>query len=181
MLSRCFLPLLLCICFAAAKSQPGKATKADSTKTAKAKQYTEPVFNYHITPPAKWAMYDTVLNGLRIRILKAPKSLSSDNPIVNVLIANMEGKNIEEFTASNIKYLKTNMAGISILKKGSIDTLHNGQWFTYTKMQNGVLREMINYIIPVNGLAYMITCGTNPGTLKKYRPVFDKIAKSFKA
>jgi PsbP-like protein len=180
MLNRCFLLLLLCVVFTAVKSQTVKKSKADSSKTIKAKQYTEPAFKYHITPPAKWAMYDTVLNGLRIRILKAPKSLGSDNPIVNVLIANMEGKNINDFTASNITYLKTTMAGISILKKGTIDTVYNGQWFTYTKMQNGVLREMINYIIPVNGLAYMITCGTNKGTIIKYRPVFDKIARSFK-
>jgi len=98
----------------------------------------------------------------------------------NILIASMEGRNIDEFTTRNMNYLRLNMPGTTILDRGNIETTFKGQWFTYTKTQNGMIRDMINYIIPINGYAYMITCGSNKGTMERYRVIFDKIAKSLK-
>jgi hypothetical protein len=43
-----------------------------------------------------------------------------------------------------------------------------------------VIRDMINYIIPYHGFAYMITAGSNAGSMYKYRTTFDNIAKSFR-
>ena len=118
---------------------------------------------------------------MRIRFLISPKSLSADYPAANILIASMEGRNIYDFTTRNMNYLKSNMPGTIILERGNMDsTVSNGQWFTYTKEQNGIVRDMINYIIPQNGFAYMITCGSNKGSINKYRATFDKIAKSLK-
>jgi hypothetical protein len=120
-------------------------------------------------------------DGLRIRFLICPKSLIADYPGVNILIASMEGRNISDFTARNMNYMKSNTPGIIILERGNIDSsVGNGQWFTYTRKQNSIARDMINYIIPLNGFAYMITCGTNKGSINRYRGTFDRIAKSFK-
>jgi len=93
----------------------------------------------------------------------------------------MEGKEIDDFTTTNMNYLKANMPEIALQDRGSINvSAINARWFTYTKEQNGVLRDMINYIIPVREFAYMITCGTNKGSMIKYRAIFDQIAQSFK-
>ncbi len=120
-------------------------------------------------------------DGLRVRFALPPKSLKADYPAVNVLITIMGGQDINEFTKNNMNYLKKNMPGIILLERGNIDSsMYNGEWYTYTKEQNGIVRDMINYVIPLNGFAYMITCGTMKGSMNKYRKTFDKIAKSFK-
>lgn len=143
--------------------------------------YNEPNYNYVIEVPEEWAIRDTIMNGVKIRFLLSPQSLNADRPMGNVIVSSMEGRNIADFTTRNMDYLKSNLPGTIILDRGHIESsTYNGQWFTYTKDQNGVVRDMINYIIPLNGYAYMITCGSNKGSLEKYRAIFDKIAKSFK-
>ena len=126
-------------------------------------------------------MYDTVMEGLKVRLIKGPESMAADNPFVNVVVVSMEGRRIDDFTQRNIDYLMRNRKGIAFLEKGEIDiSAISARWFTYTKTQDGVTRDMINYIIPVKGFAYMITCGINAGRMDKYRSTFDKIARSFK-
>lgn len=140
-----------------------------------------PNFNYSIIPPAGWTMYDTTMQGLKMRLIYAPDSLAADAPLVNVIVASMDGRRVDDFTHRNMAYLQENRAGIIILEKGSIDVSGiDARWFTYTKEQDGIVRDMINYIIPLKGFAYMITCGTKAGTMPAYRRTFDEIAMSFK-
>ena len=152
------------------------------TQTIQLATNQEPNYNYVIKVPKGWSIRDTTMkDGLRIRFFLPPQSLNADYLSGNVLIASMEGRNISDFTTRNMNYLKSNMSGITILERGNIDSsVYNGQWFTYTNEQNGVTGDMINYIIPLNGFAYMITCGTTKGHMNKYRGIFDKIARSFK-
>lgn len=168
--------------FSSCQGQTTKAQDADTAQTINSATIKEPNFNYTVEVPEGWTVYDTIMqDGLRIRFLLAPESLNADYPSGNVIIASMEGRNINDFTIRNLNYLKSNMAGITILERGHIDSSgYTGQWFTYTKEQNGVTRDMINYLIPVKGFAYMITCETNNGLMNKYRATFDKIARSFK-
>jgi hypothetical protein len=142
----------------------------------------QPNFNYIIEAPGDWTIRDTImLDGLRVRLLLSPKSLSADNPVSNVLISKMNGRSINDYVTRNMNYLRKNMPGVIILERGSIDsTTYNGQWFTYSREENGIVRDMINYIIPLNGFAYSITCGSNKGSINKYRATFDKIARSFR-
>lgn len=141
----------------------------------------DPNYNYKIDLPVGWGMSDTTMQGLRCRFILAPTSLDNDKPRANIVIASMEGRETDDFTTRNMDYLKENIAGTVILERGSIKISSiNARWFTYTKEQNGVVRDMINYIIPVRRFAYMLTCGTNTGSMKKYRPIFDRIAKSFR-
>ena len=180
---RLFSILVLSIFFfSSCQSQTTTRQNADKTQSPQTVSNQEPNFNYIIEVPSDWTIRDTIIqDGMRIRFLLSSQSLSDDYPAGNVLIASMEGRNINDFTTRNMNYLKSNMPGTIILERGYIDSsIYNGQWFTYTKEQNGVVRDMINYIIPLNGFAYMITCGSNKGSISKYRAIFDKIAKSFK-
>ena len=120
-------------------------------------------------------------DGMLIRFLLPPAELHTDYPTGNILVANMEERNIDDFTSSNINYLEANMPGVTILDKGVFNAAGaQGRWFTYTKVQNGIKRDMINYIIPSNGFAYMVTFGSNQGSFNKYRRLFDDIARSVK-
>jgi len=167
--------------FSSCRSQTTTKRSADTTQSTQSGTNQEPNFNYVIEVPGDWTIRDTIMqDGMRIRFLLS-QALSVDHPAGNVLVASMEGQNINDFTIRNMNYLKSNMPGVIILERGNIDsTIYNGQWFTYTKEQNDLVRDMINYIIPLNGFAYMITCGTNKGSMNKYRATFDKIARSFK-
>jgi len=168
--------------FCSCQSQPTKEQNTNTIQQTPTVVINEPNYNYKIVAPQGWTIRDTTMQGgLKIRLLISPQSLESDYPAGNVLIASMEGRNIDEFTNRNINYLKSNMPGITILERGNIDAAENdGRWFTYTKEQNGIVRDMVNYIIPLNGFAYMITCGSNKGSIDKYRATFDNIVKSFK-
>lgn len=169
--------------FTSCQSQTTVKQKTDTGEsTPKTLSSQEPNFNYLVEAPEGWTIRDTIMQGgLKIRLLFSPKSLQADFPAGNVLITWMDGQNIDDFTNRNINYLKANMSSVVIFEKGNIDsTAYGGQWYTYSKEQNGIVRDMINYIIPFNGFAYMITCGCNEGSIKKYRATFDKIAKSFR-
>ena len=174
--------IFLIFFFSSCQSQTTSKQNIDTSQSTQPAINQEPNYNYAVDVPNDWTIRDTTMqDGLRIRFLLPPQSLQTDYPAGNVLIASMEGLNIDDFTTRNINYLKSNMPGVIILERGKIDsTTYNGQWFTYTKEQNGIVRDMINYIIPLNGFAYMITCGSNKGSINKYRATFDRIAKSFK-
>jgi hypothetical protein len=168
--------------FSSCQNQTTTKRNEDTTEQSQDVTNHSPDFNYHIDVPEGWTTLDSIMqDGMRIRFLFSPQSLRGDYPAGNILIASMEGRDIEDFTNRNINYLESNLPGILILERGKVDSSkYNGQWFTYMKEQNGTTRDMINYIIPINGFAYMITFGTNKGSIGKYRQTFDKIARSFK-
>lgn len=142
---------------------------------------TAPNYDYKVDAPAGWRMYDTTMNGLKIRMILGPNSLTAERPAANIIIASMEGRDIDEFTVRNMNYLEKNTEGVTILENGSIDaSAISARWFTYTLEQNGIKRELVNYIIPINDFAYMITGGVTAGYMNKYRPIFDNIAHSFR-
>jgi hypothetical protein len=174
------LLIVFLIVLNACANENDKKIKSNSTQTMQQEVNTEPNYHYKITPPKGWSVNDTTYNGLKVRLINAPDSLIMDNPIINILIASMENRVVDSFMTRNMNYLTKNGEGIILLEKGDINiSTINARWFTYIKEQNGVKRDMINYIIPLKGFAYMITGGTNAGTMSKYRSTFDKIAKSF--
>lgn len=141
----------------------------------------EPNYNYRITVPDDWFTLDTAIEGLSVRYIKTHNAPTKESPMGNVVIAFMENRPLDEFTTRNIHYLRSNMSGITLLGQGDFTANEiRAKWFTYTKDQNGIKRDMINYIIPLQGFAYMITCGANAGYMPKYRSTFDKIAASFR-
>ena len=141
----------------------------------------EPDYNYIIRPQPGWTMFDTVIQNLEIRFLIAPPSLVKYRPGGNIIIAAMNKSEINDFTKANMNNLERDQAGITLLKEGKIDIGGiDSRWFTYIKNQQGLTRDMINYIIPSNDFAYMITFGANANSMEKCRPMFDKMAKSFR-
>jgi hypothetical protein len=156
-------------------------TKTEREKPTPPGNTQDPNFNFTVVLPDGWASSDTTMEGTRFRFIYAPASFEKEDPSVNILVAQMEGKEVDVFMGNNIDYLKKNMEGITILDKGTLDVSGiSARWFTYDKVQNGVKREVVNYIIPLRGYAYMITAGTATGYRQQLRPVFDGIARSFK-
>jgi len=141
----------------------------------------EPRFDFTLTAPAGWRMTDTTVEGLHLRLVRCPPAEVASGAVLNVVAVHRGDISLDTFTQRNMTYLQTNMEGVVIGDKGSFTASGiEGRWFAYTKVHNGQKREMVNYIIPVGEFAYMLTAGSNEGTMNRYRVSFDDIAGSFK-
>ena len=86
------------------------------------------------------------------------------------------------------KYFDMNVANLSkyipqygFVAKGEKEVAGlTGHWIHYTQNSNGTLLDELCYIVPSNGIAYLITCTALKGQLEKEQPVFDQILTSFK-
>lgn len=160
------------VCYIHANSCKNKkeSTKAYSSATV-FENFGQPDFNFIVRVSKGWMMYGTVLQGLRVRILNNnPRLHTRESALVNIIIVSMEGKRIDTFVKENSEYLVEHMEGVDLITQGSIPVSNtNSKWVTYSKEQAGVRRDMINYVIHINGNTYMITCGTKAGTMGKYR------------
>ena len=146
------------ICSSCGDSTPKTVTatqvKTEADKAAAPVNSQDPKFNFTVALPDGWGSSDTTMEGTRFRFIYAPATFEKQDPSVNIIVAQMDGKEVDVFLEDNIDYLKKNMEGITILEKGSIAaSAISARWFTYDKVQNGVKREVINYIIPLNGFA----------------------------
>lgn len=174
----CFLWLALFVSCDSSINKPPK-TRTDQSKIAGKPPGLN--FNYSITPPDGWTIKDSIMSGLRVKMIQAPDTLIEDLPAINILVALMGDRQIDEFLEKNMITLEQKGKGTVLLKKGSIDISSiNSRWFTYTSTMNGRKRDVINYIIPDQGFAYMITCGVKAGRMVKYRQLFERTAKSFR-
>jgi hypothetical protein len=136
--------------------------------------------NYKVEPPTGWEIYDTVIEDQKCRYILPPASLDYEKPIITIVAAAMHGRQIDDYMTRNMDELKATMEGVTLLEKDTINiSSFSARWFTYTLEDNGDAREMIVYTIPVRGFAYVISCGTNKGIMKKYRSQFDQVARSF--
>lgn len=136
---------------------------------------------YTIALPRRWAALDTVMQGLRVLLVLGPASREQDKPRVNIITMDMGGRSLEDFTRSNKRYLEQHGEHVLIGGQGSMSIKGRAaQWFTYTREQDGVRRDMINYIIPSGGSACMITCGVHAGSMERYRSTFDKMTRSLR-
>lgn len=125
-------------------------------------------------------MFDTVIKGSEVRLLLGPPSFTNDNLFGKVKITGMENKRIDTFVESRISSLKDHNDGFTLLERGKIDIDGiDSRWFSYTRQENAVATDLISYFIPVKGTSYEIVFGVNKGGMDKWRPIFDKMAKSF--
>lgn len=182
MFKNSFVALVIIMAISACQNSTTKDVVIDTSLPATPGVMPGPNFNYTIAVPEGWTTRDTVMQeGMRIKLISAPASMKADDPLGNVLISGMDGKRVSDFMASNMNYLETNMPGVKILEHGAMEeALDKGRWYTYTKDQNGKVRDMINYIIPSKGYAYMFTFGVKHGSMPRYREIFDNIVRSFK-
>lgn len=121
-----------------------KFAPAKTKVSASSELPTERDYNYIIRLQQGWTMFDTVIQNLEIRFLMAPSSLIKYGPGGNIIIAAMNKSEINDFTKANINNLEKDQAGITLLKEGKIDIGGiDSRWFTYTKNQQGITRDMI--------------------------------------
>lgn len=178
----CYSLVLFLLFFSSCTNGISRKGTFNLDSTTKFVNTAEPNFTYEIKAPNGWLLYDTIFQGLKVRFIQAPESLSAYNPLVNVIIVSMGSKRLDNFTTSNMKELQNNMEGVVLKERGMIDISGiKASWFTYSTTNVEPVRDAITYIVPVHGYAHIFTCATNAGSMTLFRETFDQITQSFTA
>jgi len=138
--------------------------------------------NFDIQTPSGWQRIDTTINGIKATLLMAPLVAgSSVQTNINVVSESMNDASLDSYFDLNISNMSKFMQNFSAAGKGEKDV--NGtrsKWIQYSQSPNGLNLDAICYIIPSNGIAYVITCTTAKGRLDQYRSRIDEVLGSFR-
>jgi len=182
-----YFPILLAaglIALAACKSPSSKPTApADLLAQAgKSPNVNAGSGKFTIQAPEGWQKWDTSLSGVRATVVIAPGNGPGFRPNINVVSESMNNHSLDDYFDQNVvnmgKYLPAFTAG----EQGKKEI--NGmpaRWLRYRQSQNGTDLEDLMYVIPKNGIAYIITGTALKGQMQEYQPQFEAIIGTFQA
>ena len=136
---------------------------------------------YAVNVPAGWREIDTTIVGVIFHVISAPEDSSDFRVNMAILNSNMRGLSLEDFAKINWSNLQSSTPAFKELGQGDFETdAHvKAKWIQYSNTRDGYNFEHITYIIPIDGIAYILAGVCPLGSLDKYRKDFDAIAKSF--
>ena len=175
--------LILAACQNNKKPASGDAARSDSSKEKmQSPTMNAGTGNFDIQTPSGWQRIDTTINGIKATLLMAPLVAgSSVQTNINVVSESMNDASLDSYFDLNISNMSKFMQNFSAAGKGEKDV--NGtrsKWIQYSQSPNGLNLDAICYIIPSNGIAYVITCTTAKGRLDQYRSRIDEVLGSFR-
>jgi len=135
---------------------------------------------FDITAPSGWSRLDTSLNGVRATLLLAPVATSGARASVNVVSESMSNMSLDKYFDISIDNMGKFMQGYQPGAKG--DKVIDGtpaKYAEYSQTPSGLPLDAICYIVPHNGIAYVITCTAPHGQMDQYRSQFDESVQSF--
>lgn len=136
--------------------------------------------NFDITAPTGWSRLDTSLNGVRATLLLAPVATSGPRASVNVVSESMSNMSLDKYFDISIDNMAKFMQGYQAGTKG--DKVIDGtpaKYAEYSQTPSGLQLDAICYIVPHNGIAYVITCTAPHGQMDQFRSQFDESVQSF--
>lgn len=177
----CHIPFFLLVILLACKSNYRKAADEIFKRSPEPTNMNVGKHNYALDVPEGWATAYRTYGGVNYYFLNAPQSKADPNTNVNVITENMQNLSLDIFKAKSIESLKRTIPTATIQAEGEIEANGlNGSWYSYTMEQSGIKASIVSYIFPKDGIAYVITAGTQLEDASRYRKTFDAIAKSLK-
>jgi hypothetical protein len=136
---------------------------------------------YTIYVPDGWSTKYKREYGVEYYFISAPKTIDNPNTNINVTTEFMQDLSLEDYAELTVTSIKNNIPGANILDQGSIIANGlEGRWYCYQMETQGIKATLTSYIFPKNGVAYIITAGTQTKDASKFKATFDTVAKSFK-
>ena len=173
----CLLALIACI----SKSKYQKAADEMAAKLPPASNTKIATEDYSIFIPPGWKTEHRTAYGMNFYYLLAPKTPDNPNTNVNVLAEYMQNLTLEQYRQAVIESILKGIPTAEILGKGDITANGlRGAWYCYSMEPLGLKSTLVGYIFPKNGVAYLITAGTQTKDFGTYRSLFDSIARSLK-
>ena len=178
----CFLIVVTCSALLiSCKSNKAKSPIEKLKQLASDKDANVGNLNFTFQLPQNWIRIDTSVQGLKATLLMPGHATDNFAPRINVTNEFMHGETHDEYIANTKQYLINNNDGIDLSDDGNFDVQGNKcRWYSYNKTQNGIKRQLVFYSIDVDGISYNITAGVFDGGLQQYKPLFDRLVKSFK-
>ena len=137
--------------------------------------------SYSLYIPNGWTTDHRTAYGVDYYFLFAPKTQDDPNTSINVITEDMEHLTLNEFRELTISSVMKNMPNASMLTQGDITANGlKGNWYSYIMEPEGIKATLVGYIFPKDGVAYLITAGTQMKDAERYRPLFDSVAMSFR-
>ncbi|WP_341841201.1 PsbP-related protein [Chitinophaga caseinilytica] len=163
------------------KSRNLKAAEEIFDKVPSTENMNAGKHHYTVFIPDGWITSRQTYQGVEYYFVTAPKTPDDPNTNVNVISENMRGMDLDKFFTGAMVSLRQAIPSAEILDEGDV-TAHGieGRWYIYTMEPQGVKAKLISYIFPKEGVAYILTAGTQPQDFDRHKPTFDKIAKSLK-
>jgi hypothetical protein len=144
--------------------------------------YTDTLNRFSIDFPATWKYKaEHAQKGVVLETTRVPQGRDTARDIMNVNIIETP-RNLERTFAAYLHYIST--PDFKIVATG--DTTLNGMQFKWlVSLSNNLYNEKIpmqdyDLVTVRNGKTYIITMMTFPRTYNEVKPIFDKIANSFK-
>jgi len=173
--------ITICIVTASCKSKYSKA--ADEI----ASNAPDPVYmnagkeKYSLYVPDGWTTEYRNNYGVDYYYISAPNTADDPNTSVNVASEFMQHLGLDEYLQATIRSVKKAISTAVVVAQGSIVANNlDGVWYSYRMKPGGIDVTLVSYIFPKDGVAYIITAGTQTKDAARYRDTFDSMARSFK-
>lgn len=176
-----FISIILLIAVASCKSKYRKAADEIVANIPEPTTMNVGKEKYSLYIPDGWTTEHRNYYGVDYYYLMAPKTNDDPNTSVNVATEFMQNLSLDDFLKGTIQSVKKAIPSAVILGQGEIMANDlKGVWYSYNMEPQGIRATLVSYIFPKDGVAYIVTAGTQTKDAVKYRETFDKVAKSFK-
>ncbi len=173
--------IILVITFSSCKSKYRQAADEIAVKLPNTSNMNAGKEKYSLQIPKGWTTENKLVYGIDYYYLMAPKTEDDPNTNINVVNEFMQNLSLNDYLIGTIQSVKKSIPSTVILGQGEIDANGlKGVWYNYNMEVQGIKATIVSYIFPRNGVAYIITAGTQTKDAQKYRKLFDTVAESFK-
>lgn len=166
---------------AACKSKYRKAADEIASKAPNPTNMNVGREKYTVQIPNEWTTEQRQAYGVDYYYLRAPKTTDDPNTNINIATEFMQNLTLEDYLDETIKSIKKGIPSAEILGKGEIVAKDlKGVWYSYNMESQGIEATLVSNIFPKDGVAYILTAGTQTKDVVRYKDTFDKVAKSFR-
>lgn len=137
---------------------------------------------FTIEAPDGWSKQDTTMMGLQAVVMMSEAEGAGDSFRENINVitektGDMSIKKYMELNEKNFSRMLTNYKPAGT-RQVTIDETP-AIWTNYSHSIYGNDIDVSSVLLIKNGIAYIITCSAEGGTINKWKPLFDKAIESF--
>jgi hypothetical protein len=137
--------------------------------------------NYVLSIPKGWNMIDTVINKIKFHFIVAPPKDAENGVVVSILNESAMGRSFDEYMEATETNMKNYMPGYKQYEKGTFMASGiKSTWTHYSAKTKDAEMECITYLIPKDGIIYIMSGRTARGKMCQYQGTFEKLAQSIK-